>query len=259
LESISVFDITALKNNFGKAAQHYDRHAHLQRAVREHAIALARNYWPCDTRILDMGAGPGNFAHEASLLKYRWDITSLDLAPGMCRMARSQSARVINADAQALPISSESFDGVFSSLMLQWVHNPQQVFSEMARIMRRGTRGIVSTLVHGTLQELKHAFSGIDDTPHVSDFLQTHDVLAAANTAGLSLELAKQTTHTEYYDDTIALMRSLQAIGATNKETARRKGLMTPKQFTALERAYIKTPQGLPASWQVLYLVLRKD
>lgn len=256
-----MFDLRALKENFGNAAPVYDRHAHLQRAVREHAIALAKNYWHGEEHILDLGCGTGAFTHEAALLKLRWNITSLDLSYGMCCIAAKYNTPIINANAEQIPFKEGSFDGVFSSLMLQWVNTPGRVFTELARIMKPNGICVLSTLVQGTLHELRDAFAAMDDAPHVSEFMAAHDLLALADSAGFSLELAKQNPWVEHYPDVIALMRALQAIGATNKASTRKRGLSTPQQFARLEQLYAKqsaTAKGLPATWQVLNLVLRK-
>ena len=56
-------------------------------------------------------------------------------------------------------------------------------------------------------------------------------------------------------------MRSLKSIGAANKQTGRRKGLMTPKQLKQLEQVYRKKfgdKKGLPATWQVMVMILEK-
>ena len=256
-----MFDVAAVKNDFGKSAALYDRHAHLQRVVREHAIALARNYWRGSEQLLDMGCGTGALSHEAALLGLKWNIASLDISPGMCRVALRHSARVVNAGAQCIPLGDARMDGVFSSLMLQWVDTPYGVFSELARILKKGGVAVLSTLVHGTLHELEAAFCAVDDRPHVSRFLHAHALLALAEQAGLSLELARQAVHVEHHPDTVSLMRGLQAIGAANKSAVRKRGLSTARQFSALEAAYRERfagPQGLPASWHVLYLVVRR-
>ena len=254
-----MFDTVAIKQNFGQAAMQYDAHANLQRTVRTHCLRLAKPYWQAGSQILDAGCGTGAFTREAS--QQRWGITQLDMAHGMCRQA-ARSAPTVNADAQSIPFARNTFDGIFSSLMLQWVDTPGRVFEEMQRILK--PRGIVllSTLADGTLLELREAFSTLDSVPHVSNFMPAHSILEAAGESGLSLSSAQRMPLVEHYPDTIALMRNLQAIGAVNKETSRKRGLSTPRQFARLEEYYRRrynTPKGLPATWQVLFLVLRKE
>jgi len=256
-----MFDREAVKEAFGRAAPVYEAHAHLQRQVRQHCLALGQAYWPSGKHILDAGCGTGALLTETGRLRLRWRITSLDLSLGMCAVAREKSGAVVNADAAAMPFADNSFDGLFSSLMLQWANNPPAVWREMARVLKPQGRVVLSTFVHGTLQELREAFSSLDGKPHVSHFVQTHEILKYAAEAGLTMTMAEQARIVNYYPDAIALMRSLQFIGATHKEAERGRGMMTLKQLAGVEQVYEKrfgTAEGLPATWQLLCLVLQK-
>jgi malonyl-CoA O-methyltransferase len=252
-----MFDTEALKHTFGQAAAHYDAHAELQREVREHCIMLAKHYWSRGASVLDVGCGTGAVADESK--SFGWNITGADVAPGMCALAAKHHA-VINASAEALPFVDESVDGVFSSLMLQWMNDPSRALGEIARVLKPGAHAVLSTFAEGTLFELEQAFRAVDDAPHVSRFLAPHRFLELAEAAEFSLTFAQQVRVVEYYHDAVALMRRLQAIGATNKDKNRRRGLMTSRQFAALEKAYepFRQPEGLPATWQVLYVVVEK-
>ncbi len=254
-----MFDTSAIKQNFGDAAPQYDAHADLQRTVRRHCLKLAAQRWGAGAHVLDVGCGTGAFAVEST--KQAWRVTQLDMAYGMCKHA-AQYGHAFNADAESLPFTDSVFDGLFSSLMLQWSNTPVRVFSEMSRVLKPHGSIILSTLTDGTLLELKETFAAVDNVPHVSNFLSVHSVLKAADQNGLSLTSAQRVPLVEYYPDTIALMRNLQAIGASNKEAARKRGLSTPRQFARLESLYKQcygTQKGLPATWQVLFLVLGKD
>lgn len=251
-----MFDAQAIKEGFGRAAVVYDEYALLQRHVREYCLALAKPYWKPGAHILDIGSGTGALARQAR----QWNVLGLDVSFGMCCIAHTHAHQTINADAHAMPFARHIFDGIFSSLMLQWASNPAAVFSEMTHAIKPHGHAVLSTLVTGTLVELQTAFAVMDAHTHVSDFHETHQLLGYAKDSGFSLVMARQTPVVEYYPDAIALMRSLQTIGATHKQTRRRKGLMTPQQFARMEHAYEKqrVTQGLPATWQVLYLVLQK-
>jgi malonyl-CoA O-methyltransferase len=256
-----MFDIEAVKDNFSRAAEAYDRHAYLQARAREHCLKLAKQYFSPQSHMLDAGCGTGVLAKEIKSQGLKWRITGLDLSLGMCGVARKHSRCIINADVAAMPFADACFDGIASSLMMQWANDTQVTLQEMARVIKGGGYAVLSTLVPGTLQELREAFAAIDDRNHVSEFIEAHQLLAQAQRADLKLVSARQAEIIEYYSDAVALMRGLQAIGATHKQAQRRKGLMTPKQFARMEEAYEKyrTSQGLPATWQVLYLVLQKE
>jgi len=255
-----VFSTSAIKQDFSSAANRYDDAALLQRNVRGYLFETAKNYWVNNELILDAGAATAALTREAKQAGLHWNIISLDISPGMCGIARQYSTDVMNADASCMPIAAQTIDGVFSSLMLQWSNTPGQVFSEIQRILKPAGYVIAATLVDGTLAELRQSFAQLDNKPHVSHFFAAHEWLEYAKNAGLSLVNARQKTLVDYYSDMTSLMRSLQNIGANNKDENRHRGLMTPKQFKLLGQSYdqYKTQKGLPATWEVLFMVLRK-
>lgn len=257
-----MFDARAVKTSFGRAAEYYDASADLQHSVRRHGIGLGLQCWPKTAEVLDIGCGTGALFDDIRALGLHWRVTGCDLSPGMCGVAFQRQRRVAAASAEALPFADGRFDGAFSSLMLQWANDPQAVFHEMARILKPGGSAVISTFTEGTLYELSQAFLAIDEAPHVSHFAPPHELIRQAREAGLTLALAHQVPAVRHYPDTVALMRALQAIGATNALGNRRRGMMTSRQFARLEQAYVKkfsTPEGIAATWQTFHLVLRKS
>jgi D-aspartate ligase len=93
---------------------------------------------------LDVGCGPGLMA--AQLASRGIQVTATDSSRAMVGAARRQAerdgfadrVRVQEADAQALPFSSGSFDLVVALGLLPWVADPQRVVTEMARVLRPG-------------------------------------------------------------------------------------------------------------------------
>ncbi len=253
-----MFDTRLIGQAFGNAATSYDEQAVLQKHVRSHCLTLARRYFPAEASVLDVGCGTGAMAREADMTG--WTISGIDLSPGMCAAARNHMKNVVVCDASNIPMPGIAVDSIFSSLMLQWANEPASVLAEMARVLKPGGYAVIATLAAGTLHELAEAFKAVDDSPHISPFMEAHQLLALVREAGFVFHYARQVKLCEYYADSIALMRALKEIGAGNKHRARRKSLMTPKQFAAVESTYaqLRTPRGLPATWQVLYLVIQK-
>ena len=256
------FNTKHIKAAFGLSSSQYDEHAQLQQEILEECLELAKNYWQKGAHILDVGAGTGMFASSAHKQKLSWDITSLDMAFNMCKIARTQDSNSVNADAQSLPFADTSFDGIFSSLMLQWANDPLQVFKECIRVLRPGGRCVLSTFTHGTLEELRESFATLDDAVHVNEFGPPNYYSALAVHAGFRVLDSDETIITEYYPDVMALMYDLKAIGASTKQAGKpQKGLMTPRQLKQLEQAYrsrFMHEDGLPATWQVMIVLLEK-
>jgi SAM-dependent methyltransferase len=71
-------------------------------------------------RVLEIGCGPGLYLRDFDA--ERFDVTGLDISPGMCRLARQTAphARVLEGDFMTLP-HPETFDLIYAVGMLQYI------------------------------------------------------------------------------------------------------------------------------------------
>lgn len=241
-------------DSFGKACDSYITAARLQQQVARDALAMLPAV--SQGQLLDLGSGPGWIHPEFS--KYCTAFTAVDLSEGMLAKASSQQrARAyIQADAAALPLAAEQFDKVFSSLMLQWCPKPAAVLSEMTRVLAPNGQLIVSTLVQGTLHELQGAFATLDQHPHIHSFLaETALIAAASQLPGITWQFELR-SYPLYYPDVQSLARELKALGANQIAGRGQTGLTGKGYWQKLAAAYEKhrTSEGLPASYQVLFI-----
>jgi ubiquinone/menaquinone biosynthesis C-methylase UbiE len=96
-------------------------------------------------RTLDIGSGPGvissaigkeiPYSKTAAL-----DISSSRTAEADKNMSATESSAVVQGDANFLPFDSNQFDFVFARFLLEYIHKPQKVVSEMIRVCRPGGR-----------------------------------------------------------------------------------------------------------------------
>ncbi|MEK6746950.1 MAG: methyltransferase domain-containing protein [Pseudomonadota bacterium] len=250
-----MFDKKIIKVNFNQAAANYDKNAKLQETIRKQAAKIATNYFPGKAKVLDLGCGTAEFAIEQK----NWEVIGIDISYGMCAVAAGKNTVVINADASFLPIKDDSVDAVFSSLALQWVEKPEVTIKEILRVLKPQGTAVITIFVDGTLSELEEAFKAVDSKPHISKFVEAgYLLLQTAHMGGMMLEVGNEQTYIEYYDDILSLMRSVKNIGASNKLTGRRKGLMTPAQLKKLEKAYKLKDGKYPLKWNVLTMVIGK-
>lgn len=258
----SSFDPRHVRRAFSRAASSYDAAAALQREVGKRLLESLDYLEDRQPQVvLDVGSGTG---HASAAMKKRWpkaQVIALDLAAPMLREAKKQAgwwkpfARVC-ADAQALPLLEQSVDVIYSNLCLQWVEDLPAVFAGFRRVLKPGGLLLCSTFGPDTLMELREAFAQADAVPHVSRFAPIAQFGDALMMSGFRDPVLDRDLFTLTYDDLAALMRELQAIGATNARVDRRHTLTGRGRFAAARAAYepLRRADGkLPSSWEVIY------
>lgn len=239
---------------FSKAASGYDTHAAFQRDVGYRLMAKM----PQDLSgkiVIDLGCGTGYFSRQLQLRGA--EVICADISPAMLACARERCGEERMsyhiADAECLPFPGSSADYVFSSLALQWCEELSVPLREILRVLKPDGQALFSTLLDGSLNELKQAWMKIDSYQHVNQFLTDNQVniaLAQAHCNKHQLDLPEITV---WYETAFALMRDLKGIGATHV-SGRSPGLMNRKTLARVEKEYqtFSNHQGLlPATYQV--------
>jgi SAM-dependent methyltransferase len=113
-------------------------------------------------RILDLATGTG---WGSRVLAQRFpgvQITGADIADQMLEHARAVAAGLRldieyrHADAEKLPFADGSFDGVISTFGVMFVGKPEAAAAELARVVKKGGRLVLSTWRHDS--NLFHMF-----------------------------------------------------------------------------------------------------
>lgn len=248
--------------SFSRAAASYDAVAELQRTVGNALIErLPTGLQP--SRWLDLGSGTGYFSRTLASRFSASEGLALDIAEGMLRHARplGGAAAFVAGDAESLPLRGESVEFIFSSLALQWCEDFAAVLREATRVLRPGGIFAFSSLCSGTLQELRDSWQAVDGFAHVNRFrsFEAYQQLCAASGLDLvGLDVQPQVLH---FPELRQLTGELKALGAHNLNPGRPGGLTGRARIRALIDAYerFRTTSGLPATYQVVYGVLRKE
>jgi len=99
--------------------------------------------------VLDVGCGTGHLAQAVALRSRPKEVRAIDLAPTYIEFSRSRNrnSKVIYdvGDACALKFADDSFDRVFSLLVLHFVPETGRAISEMLRVAKPG--GVVAACV----------------------------------------------------------------------------------------------------------------
>ena len=256
-----VLDMRQVRHSFSQAAATYDQAAVLQRQVRDELLSRLDVLRMQPEALIDLGAGTG---HATIALRRRYPqsrVVAMDLAPGMLVQARKRQTllrrfdRVV-ADAAALPLKEASVDMVFSSLMLQWCNDPDQVLRECRRVLRPGGVLHFTTLGPDTLVELRKSWQAADPGhAHVNRFIEMHDLGDALMRAGFAEPVLDVERYTLTYADARDLMRDLKAIGAHNVTAGRARGLTGKSTLVRMLAAYesFRRDGKLPATYEVVF------
>ena len=252
-------DKRQVRRNFGRAARTYEQHDALQREVQSLLLERLDFYLETPALVVDVGAGTGR---GAALLKKRYakaQVLATDLALPMLRAAKQHASWLkpfqrVCAEATALPLPDHSVDVLHSNLCFQWIDDLQALFGECVRVLKPGGLLLFSTFGPDTLKELRAAWAQADQQPHVSRFLDMHDLGDAMIAAGLRDPVLDVDRYTLTYSEPRLLLKELQGLGATNADTARDRGLTGKKHYRQMLDAYdaMRVAGRVPATWEVV-------
>jgi malonyl-CoA O-methyltransferase len=251
-------DTRQVRRAFGRAAASYAAHAVLQHEVERRLLERLDYLEAAPQLVLDVGCGPGL---AAAAMRTRWKtarIVALDLALPMLRRIKPGWLRPlmrVNADARALPLADASVDVLFSNLCIQWIDDVPALFAEFRRVLRPGAYLALSTFGPDTLYELREAWAQADRAPHVSQFADIGRIGDALLHAGFRDPVLDAEHFNLTYPDAQKLMRELKAIGATNADAKRLRGLTGGGRWRRAVAAYesFRVDGKLPATYEVIY------
>jgi len=130
---------------------------------------------------------------------------------------------------------------------------------ECRRILRPGGNLMVSTLLDGTLRELKSAWQAADPGhQHVNRF-ETDLALQAKVRAELPDAVVEERTISLPYESPMALAGELRHLGAGFRGAGRRRAATAPGRMREMCRQYPKEPDGtIMASYEAAWVYWQK-
>lgn len=222
--------------------------------------------------ILDAGCGRGA---DLTALQKKYSaahIIGIDVAQPLLQQALTTTSRhwfsswlskknnavndhFINGDFGCLPLPDLSVDLVWSNLALHWHPEPDQVFNEWRRVLRTNGLLMFSCFGPDSLKELRHAFAGLDQTPHTLPFIDMHDFGDMLINAGFATPVMDMEIITLTYTSVEQLLAEVRSLGGNPLRT-RRPGLMGKmawkKMCAALDQQ--RTEDGrIPLTLEVIY------
>ncbi|MFB0980688.1 MAG: malonyl-ACP O-methyltransferase BioC [Alteromonadaceae bacterium] len=248
-----VLNRVKIAKSFGSASNSYDVSSRLQRYTGKHLMSFLPNR--TDLTVVDLGSGTGFFT-DILASKYRQTI-GIDISTKMLAFAQKNRSKEINwieADAYHLPFQNNSIDVIYSNLVIQWCDHLDILVKEVLRVLKPGGLFIFSTLLDGTLHELKSSWAQVDEEKHVIDF-KTHENLEIVfNNASCKLLEQKTQNLILEYQSVIHLARELKGLGANHVPKEKGKGLAGKDKWNKMTSSYqdFQEPSGIsPATYRV--------
>lgn len=266
-EAAPFVDSRQVRRNFARVAADYDVSAVLQREVASRMLERL-DYVKIEPQcVLDIGCGTGASLSALSERYPKASVLGADASEAMLRAGRGRRSRMrwllpfmrgntaslISADAQALPLKAASTGLAWSNLMLHWLDDPLAAFRELHRVLDVGGLLMFSTFGPDTLKELRSCFS--DGYEHTHRFVDMHDYGDMLVGCGFADPVMDAETLTMTYSGIDDLFRDLRQNGASCAFQHRRRGLMGRKTWQTARVAYEQLLKDgrLPATFEVIY------
>ena len=261
LDPLLVFDRAVLRQRRERAARDWDRRAFLKREIAGRLVDRLDDIRRTFTRALDLGSHGDEISTALGERRTVEWLVRADLGQGFARLARGPA---VVADEEFLPFAPESFDLVMSAMDLHWVNDLPGTLVQVRRILKPDGLLMGAMLGGATLWQLRQALTAAESevegglSPRVSPFADLRDAAGLLQRAGFALPVADSETIDVEYENALALMRDLGAMGESNLVVERRRGLA--RRATLLRAAEIygerfALPSGrVAASFEVLFL-----
>lgn len=266
---INAIDSERMRGNFSSHASDYDSYALVQKRVVELLRDKMSAFEAKPGIMLDVGTGTGALAKTILCSDLGQQLVVMDIAHGMTMEAVSRLPAVsaCDGDARHLPFADDSFAGVVSSSVYQWVDCLPTAFAEITRVLQPGGLFALALFGEKTLHELRSshrqavAENNSSQSSHVQSFPTLKEVSNAVSLAGLSCRDLFSTMEVEYHTNVSELLRQLKQIGASNAAADRPRGLAPRRVMQTMMKTYeekYRCDAGLPASYEVIVMIAER-
>jgi malonyl-CoA O-methyltransferase len=231
-----------IRRRFERAAATFDESDFVHAATREGLHTRLAPLLIDAKTVLDLGAATGAASQTLEKRFRPARVISVDVAHSMLAKAREKKSWLsksgfVQASAESLPFANESVDVVFCNLLLPWVSDPLPIFTEVARVLRKGGVFAFATLGPDSLREIGRAWNTVDGNAHVNHFADMHDLGDGLVSAGLKDPVLDVDRLSVSYENSARLFADLTAVGARNALRQRASTVTGKQRFAAMVAA----------------------
>ncbi|MGO2011240.1 MAG: methyltransferase domain-containing protein [Pseudoalteromonas sp.] len=246
------------QRRFSHAANNYVEHANVQKQAALDLFKLIPvTPQTKDKLCIDIGAGP--LCNTKTLQSMFKQVIAMDLSLNMLQSSMLTAPRIC-ADMDNLPLHENSIDVIFSNFAVQWSADFERLIQGVYKALKSGGQAFISTVVEGSLHEIKTAFAVLDLHSHINHFQSKHNINQSVEKAGFKINSTKTVVYTDQFASPIQAIRSIKAIGATaQNQTTHRPGLLTKQALQRVCNAYPLINSKAHVSYHVLLMSLEKS
>lgn len=213
---------TPIAKAFSSAAQKYEMNAHIQRKVAASLVSDLISTRVEPESILELGAGSGFLT---SLLRSQFPISNIlatDISEDLLAILSKKSLPSVSTQLLSAENAHEHIhhhDLTTSSMMLQWVQNPDHKIAHWLESMTSGSALALSYLVDSSFPEWKQAKESSQVFSQGTPLPKSQDMMQVLNTAN-NVEVLSD-THNEFQycaADPLLLLKNMKAVGANYTE-----------------------------------------
>ena len=173
-------DKQAVADSFSKAANHYDKFAQLQRDIGDQLLKnLELSSSKTINDLVDLGCGTGFFSEKLASRYPESNLTCFDLSQAMLAQVKQRNINKVSlqqGDIDVLPFAHNSLDLIYSNLVVQWSADLLVCLKQIKNSLKPKGKAYLSTLLTGSLEELRMAWKLVDDKPHTNSFLSLNNI-----------------------------------------------------------------------------------
>ena len=262
-------DAPALRRRRDRIALRYDGAAVLPGELGRRMLERLDVVRLPDGPFLDLGCATGGAVRALRERYPASEVYGVEVSGAMLERARERdsgrlrwlprlsgrASRWVCADPARLPFRPGTFSMVWANLLPPVFIDPAARWRSIGSLLRPGGLLTFTMLGPDSLGELRSAtrLAGLPAT--VMPFADMHDVGDVLVAAGFSNPVMDMERITLTYPDFPALCRDLRDLGADDPSIRRRRGLLGPRRWAAVETQYERHRQDgrLPLTVEVVY------